>query len=1116
MAEKARSTRASSPASPVSPHVDDTMPAAIPPDEAVSTPSKERYKLGAELGRGGMGRVVEAFDTQLGRTVALKEVLPKGGAGIARRFLREVQITARLEHPAIVPLYDSGTTADGRPFYVMRRVSGRPLDEMFSRMRGLDERLTLLPSVLAAINAIAHAHKRGVIHRDLKPANILVGDLGETVVIDWGLAKVIGEKDDSGESLPTPADSLQTQIGSVFGTPGFMAPEQARGDELGPHSDVYALGATLYQLLAARPPHAGNSASEVLDRTVNNEPVRPLAELAPGAPPELIAIVDKALAYDPNHRYANATALGEDVRRFLSGQLVAAHRYTSRQRVARFAKRHRAPLVVAALAMVSLAVLAWIGVHRIVQERDVADSARELALEQKRETEAANANLVKQVDALTVMRARAMMDANPTNAIAVLKQLSAGSPKLAEAHGIAEAASARGVAWAMQTSDAVPVAIDLSPDTTRLVESSLQDGMIRVFDLEARKLILAKKYNRGVRGIFVANGSRVLVTQQTGRPELLDPATGNVEPLEIPPITYATASDAGDRVVYLDAQRHAGLLDIAKRTALPLWSDHEVHQVEIAVDGSWIALEDGKRAVALDASGNELVHRDGKIALIEISRFRQLAVMDDNKIVITKIDQPAWIEVPIDLPTPHRPMAMSFRGTSLSFYATNLRLYGYDNGHTWEQATLEGFTARPIEAGNGLLIVASTTGKLHFIDNLSAGDIHLPTAMPHLRLAARPGRSRLVAISDGIVMVFELEAVVPKEIDQTGRFDIAWVTDDTLLFYPASDPTWTWYDLKTNTSTDFRPELHGFPMVLAMSFGDGRLLIKDIIGAKNGHDVSRLLLFRRNATTARIIATATDGFGTLVPGDAIVFVAGDNRVMGTIGDEPAHELVKLDSDVSAVASLGMHRYAALSDSGELVIGNVSTGQVEHAHLSLPRGARLESDMAGTPLVIAGNRLMRWEGELLEVARFDKSITRTLPTDGGVIVLLADHEALFVETKPNATPHRLLPPSKFEPRVAGDGSMIVAIDGADQINVVELPAMTRYTLPRLFDSGMFLAVAPSSRRILQGTGSRLAVWTLPAHHADVPQWLEELTNASEDADHIMVWPWQLGGRQPKHP
>ncbi|HEY5938803.1 MAG TPA: serine/threonine-protein kinase, partial [Kofleriaceae bacterium] len=289
--------------------LEETVPASAPPeDEQLADPDKndERYRLGTELGRGGMGRVVEAFDVQLGRTVALKEVLPKGGPGTVRRFTREVQLTARLEHPSIVPLYDAGTGPDGRPYYVMRRVTGRPLDELIGRARGLGERLTLVPAVLAAIDAVAHAHRRGVIHRDLKPANILVGELGETVVIDWGLAKVIGEDDDTtGDSMLTPGDSLQTQMGSVFGTPGFMAPEQARGEEINTQGDVYALGATLYHLLAGTPPHAGNSATEVIDKTSRLE-VRPLAEVAPGAPPELVAIVGKSLAFDPKSRYANA------------------------------------------------------------------------------------------------------------------------------------------------------------------------------------------------------------------------------------------------------------------------------------------------------------------------------------------------------------------------------------------------------------------------------------------------------------------------------------------------------------------------------------------------------------------------------------------------------------------------------------------------------------------------------------------------------------------------------------------------------------------------------------------------------------------------------------------
>src|SRR5678815_4388469 len=350
--------------------IDETLRAEAsfdPGDGAASgapVPPAQRYRLGAELGRGGMGRVVEAFDVQLGRTVALKEVLPRGGANVARRFAREVQLTARLEHPSIIPLYDSGTTVDGRPFYVMRRVSGRPLDQLMTEAGSLDARITLLPSLLAAIDAVAHAHRRGVIHRDLKPANILVGELGETVVIDWGLAKVI-----------VASDSLRTQIGSVFGTPGFMAPEQARGEELDPRSDVYALGATLYQLLAGAPPHAGTSASEVIANT-GSRAVTPVNVIAPGAPRDLVAIVGKALAFDPAGRYPHAGALGEDVRRFLAGQLVAAHRYTRRQRLSRFARRHRAPLFVAALAAVAVAALAWVGVARIVAERDVANLAR--------------------------------------------------------------------------------------------------------------------------------------------------------------------------------------------------------------------------------------------------------------------------------------------------------------------------------------------------------------------------------------------------------------------------------------------------------------------------------------------------------------------------------------------------------------------------------------------------------------------------------------------------------------------------------------------------------------------------------------------------------------------
>src|SRR5262249_53270124 len=174
-------------------------------------------------------------------------------------------ITARLQHPAIVPLYDLDAWVDGEPFYAMKLVSGRTLERVIAGARTLDERLALLPNLLAVCEAVAYAHDEGVIHRDLKPANVLVGSFGETLVIDWGLAKEL--RGDPAEAAPTaaPAGDM-TLAGRVLGTPSYMPPEQARGEAVDERADVYALGAMHYHLLAGEPPH--------------REP-RPAAALAP-------------------------------------------------------------------------------------------------------------------------------------------------------------------------------------------------------------------------------------------------------------------------------------------------------------------------------------------------------------------------------------------------------------------------------------------------------------------------------------------------------------------------------------------------------------------------------------------------------------------------------------------------------------------------------------------------------------------------------------------------------------------------------------------------------------------------------------------------------------------
>ncbi|HEX7746799.1 MAG TPA: serine/threonine-protein kinase, partial [Micromonosporaceae bacterium] len=239
------------------------LPPSLPP---------ARYQLGHEIARGGMGRVVDATDTRLRRVVAFKEALTADKDAL-QRFEREIRITARLEHPSIVPVHDAGDSASGAPFYVMRKVSGQPLERLVASAETLGQRLALIPHIVDAAQAIAHAHGRGIVHRDIKPSNILVGDLGETVVIDWGLAKEITEPDEPvGKPLVDLDDTLKTRAGVVYGTPGFMAPEQLRGAPVDERCDVYALGATLYHLLSRKPPHHAKTADEMMKAAVAAPP----------------------------------------------------------------------------------------------------------------------------------------------------------------------------------------------------------------------------------------------------------------------------------------------------------------------------------------------------------------------------------------------------------------------------------------------------------------------------------------------------------------------------------------------------------------------------------------------------------------------------------------------------------------------------------------------------------------------------------------------------------------------------------------------------------------------------------------------------------------------------
>lgn len=308
-----------------------------------------RYRLLERVARGGMGVVYAAEDEKLERRVALKVLdVPGADSDLANRLIREARVLARLEHPGIVPVHDVGTLADGRVFYTMKFVEGQRLDRFIETVGSVQDRLRLF---LRICDAVGFAHARGVLHRDLKPSNVMVGPFGEVLVMDWGLAKIMSaagnvataandpeatifekpeELCDSGDSAKR---TVVTGHGTVMGTPGYMSPEQARGEveKLDARSDIFSLGALL-RFILTQPSRAGVAA----------RPTRALE-----------AICAQAAAERRESRYSTVQGLSQDVSRYLDGLAVQAYRESFLEKAARFYRRYSIAilLITAYLAM---------------------------------------------------------------------------------------------------------------------------------------------------------------------------------------------------------------------------------------------------------------------------------------------------------------------------------------------------------------------------------------------------------------------------------------------------------------------------------------------------------------------------------------------------------------------------------------------------------------------------------------------------------------------------------------------------------------------------------------------------------------------------------------------
>jgi hypothetical protein len=1073
----------------------------------------DRYQLGSEIARGGMGRVVNATDTTLGRLVAFKEALTTD-VDTLRRFDRETQITAKLEHPSIVPVHDAGKSSNGMPFYVMRKVSGRPLERLVAQAETLGQRLELIPHIIDTAQAIAHAHARGIVHRDIKPSNILVGELGETVVIDWGLAKVIGEPEDPATHKPLVdlTDTLKTRAGIVYGTPGFMAPEQLRGGPVNEGGDVYALGATLYHLLARKPPHYAKTADEMMKAAVAAPPV-PLRELVEGVPPELSTIVDKALAHDPRVRYQHAGELAEDLQRFLAGQLVAAHHYSPREKIRRFIRKNRGlSIAVGALVVVGLAA-----VINIVHQKHRADDAAQVARDERARAQQSASEERVRADQLALSQARLLVDLDPTQAVAVLKPLARDPDGKKqywhEIRAIAAGARAVGVAWTYPVSPHTR-SVQLSKDGARALSAG-DDGVVRLHDLVHHTTRQVIDLHTAVEARF-ADDERRIVAWNDRRIAILDAATGR--PREVTTAAPILSLEViGVTAYWADGEGAMWQLDLAGAAPAQIPLPERVRALAPSPDGRWIALTGDEHLLLFDRTQPQApvspvtqgdthhiawsADSDSFSAIIErsLSGREVLAVMmsPEPRIVQRRMAPSAKVSARVG----SRIYVFSDAGVAIIAGS-------YEESDQAERKRLEG-EAVSLATGKGGLIVAAATNQLVTIS--ADGDHVLPLRGARIEgVAASPGSPYVVAMLAGRLLVWNLDDIQPRWLaDRPNGAEFA--TADQVITGGALEGAGAQaIDVATGTAHDLGAWLG----------------LRDVAAIKNP---------KAPPTTPATVAFTDDArhVHLAVPGrpiddiaagiDLLGFATADQLVLARLDGavttydverRTSAPLVQRASPLLGLAwGRGKHAWvAAAFADGTLWRKNLVTGReasvartprIDPAHLAA-RDGQLVIDADGDVTFLHDADVQIWRaggaasGAIERLAHAQKPLDALAEGDAHHIVAFASDQTVY--TLDRDAPDRITlaapPLGGSQVSMAADAGLITVLDHGT-IRIVDpldgqawslaTPHGVAYVEPRISADG---------RRVIARTSQRLLVWSLylPETPDQTAAWLDTLTNA----------------------